>query len=250
VSITRQAGNARASANNATFSSLTDTLTGFPLNSGDALIATVSLQCHTAQTVSSIAQTNVTWNKIVSLLVSDNDAELWAAFNIPVSAGSTATVDLSGSSGTNSGGVMNICEYSGLSNSGQPDKTATNSGSSTTETDSGITATTSQASELWVASIYDALSQSSPTNGFTLLDGSSQTGGNAYLEKIVNSTGTANTGTTVIASNWVGVIATFQAAGTVSTPRIPRGGVGVGGVIILASPRPRLSIPKLTIRKV
>ena len=85
---------------------------------------------------------------------------------------------------------------------------------SSTHTVTGTTATTTQAKELWIGGITveASASQTTPTNGFTLLDGAT-TGVStsvAYLENIVSTTGTASSGTTISSNSYVGCIATFK----------------------------------------
>ncbi len=120
--------------------------------------------------------------------------------------------------------VADICEWSGLG-SNPVDQTATNNGTGSTQTDTGTTATTTQANELFIGTVgVYGQAQSNPTNSFTMLDGAylNVTGGISvsYLYKIVSSTGTANSGTTIATSSnaWQGCIATFKAssAGTAS----------------------------------
>ena len=161
-----------------------------------------------APTVTSITQTGATWTNVTSKAATRTQAEIWKASNIS-GAGTVITVNLSG---TLTVGGATASEFSGLDPS-PIDKTASASGSGTAPV-SGTTATTTEANEVWIASITnDNGGQSSPTNGFTLTTSASNAG---YLEKIVSSTGTASTGVTTATSNWAGCIATFKAA-SVST---------------------------------
>lgn len=112
-------------------------------------------------------------------------------------------------------------EYSGNVTASVIDKQANNSGLGTTS-DTGTTATTAQAEELWMGMIAQQTSatQTSPTNGFSIVGNevSNNAGGFSRcrvvaLEKIVSATGTANTGCTVSASReWVGKMTTYKAA--------------------------------------
>lgn len=72
---------------------------------------------------------------------------------------------------------------------------------------------------MWIGSITTLVAQSTPTNDFALLyGGTTGSTSNAFLEKIVSGTGTANSGTTLGASNvWTGVIATFKGLLKVTT---------------------------------
>jgi hypothetical protein len=177
-------------------------------------------------TISSISQTGVTWIKQISKtnptdLDHTQDTEIWAGV---VGSGASATITITLAYYANAGGIADVCEYSGMLTSGFLDKTATNSGLSSSP-DTGTTATTAQADELWIGctGLNGSRSQSTPTNGFTLLDGAVYSSCScAYLEKIVSATGTANSGTTGSGSAyWAGCIATFKA----SAAPPPAGGV-------------------------
>ena len=215
MTITRVQGNARGTWSSGT--SFTVTLASTPTN-GNSLVLTTALRGITQiWTISSVSQPGATWSKQESQSSGGggspgHDTEIWLASNVQ-GASATITVNLTGL-GSLRVGVANVAEYSGLSNDNPLDKTATNSGTGET-TDTGTTATTSQASELWVGSIYAVNAQSSPTNGFTLLDGALQdnSASNAYLEKIVAATGTANSGTSQgFNSLWLGAMTTFKAS--------------------------------------
>jgi hypothetical protein len=107
---------------------------------------------------------------------------------------------------------------------------ATTIGSATAT--SGTTATTTAASELWIAGLVNQAgtgqTQSAPTNGFTLLDPSIVTGsGGAQLTfglytKTATAVGAASCDATLSASaNWAGVIGTFLVSA--ATPSISPG---------------------------
>lgn len=114
--------------------------------------------------------------------------------------------------------AMAALEYTG--NTATPlDVEAENSGTGTTP-DSGTTGTTAQADELWIAFLGNRNSaQSSPTNSFTQQEqviSAHATGSNrariGVYHRIVSATGTANTSSTIGASQgWVGQVATFKA---------------------------------------
>lgn len=111
-----------------------------------------------------------------------------------------------------SGSDIVAAEYSGASTTGPLDKTATNSGFSTSP-DSGTTATTTVANEVWVAILMNeaGVAFTSPTNSFTNEVSDSAFGGLALFDKIVSSTGTADVGATISGNrNWAGVMATFS----------------------------------------
>ena len=225
MAITRVQGNARAAGLGTT---LTVTQNSPPTNGNLNILAFCSTVTefesgsYVTRSVSSITQTGVTWTKQAfqdtwwehpANHLNTLNSEIWVGV---VGAGASATITLTllGTGDTNNAEVANVCEYSGLLTSGFLDKTAINAGEST-NTDTGTTAITSQANELWIGAIAAERAQTTPTNGFTLLDGVYYTGygiSNAYLEKIVSATGTANSGTSIASiENWVGCIVTLKA---------------------------------------
>jgi hypothetical protein len=220
MTITRVQGPARGTT---TGNSIPVTMGAAPTN-GNVLIAVIGLNKDGggAITVSSITQTGVNWSKVVGYnnAATYGDAEIWFGV-VGSGASTTATIALSTSTGNN-GGVANISEYSGVATSNYTDKTSTNYGNSGTSVDTGTTATTTQADELWIgayggdfSAIYHVLS--SPSNGFTLLDGAGlgiADGLYGYVEKIVSAIGTADCScsTTNAVDGWAGCIATFFAS--------------------------------------
>jgi len=196
------------------------TLDSAPTN-GNLLVLTFAIDgWNGAHSINSITQTGVTWTlqKQGNGFSWMDDIEIWAGV-VGAGANAALTVNITGVAFLNA--IVNVCENSGLLTSGFLDKTATNTGATSTAGDTGTTATTTQADELWVGVVGAAqtadVSQSSPTNGFTLLDGVNivQSGvhtSSCYLEKIVSATGAANSGTTLANSgHWGGCIATFKA---------------------------------------
>ena len=199
---------------------------------GNVLIAVIGTnQTSGSETVSSITQTGVTWSPVIQndTVVAD---EIWMG---TVGSGASTSVSIALAQ-TVFAAVADICEWSGIS-SNPVDKTQPNNGSNSTQTDTGTTATTTQANELFIGTVgVYGQAQSSPTNSFTMLDGAylNVTGGISvsYLYKIVSSTGTANSGTTIASSSnaWQGCIATFKAASTtthnltISAPSPSNGG--------------------------
>jgi len=141
--------------------------------------------------------------------------EIW--FGVAdASAGTAVSIALSGDPEYN--GVADICEYSGVLTVAYLDKTASTFGTSAASA-TGTTDATTQDSELWIGGthVFGEHTQDTPTNGFTLLDGATVHGAQhtslAYLEKIVNASAAASSGTTISASDaWTGVIATFKAS--------------------------------------
>lgn len=194
------------------------TLGASPTN-GNALILTNGGNGDTGTSggaISSISQTGATWVKAVGINYDDatriSNAEIWYALNVS-GAGTGITVNFPSGG---EGGVLCVAEYSGIAASSALDKTATNHAASGTSTDTGTTATTSQANQLWVGSLGNPQisphSYSSPTNSFTIIEqGDVNYGMGAFLEKIVTSTGAANTSATQSAGfEWAGCIATFN----------------------------------------
>lgn len=103
------------------------------------------------------------------------------------------------------------------------DQSAHDPGASSTAANSGTTASTTQAAEVWVAahSINGAKTLGTLTNSFTAFDGAGAAAPGGYLvDKVVAATGTANSGGTWSgASPWVGTIATFYSLST-TTPTV------------------------------
>jgi len=210
MAITRVQGNARGTSTTATISV---TIASTPI-SGNVLVAGIAACKYGAYvTVNSITQTGVTWTKQISKSYKTYTyvtTEIW--FGV-VGDGASTTVTIALSSDAGYGGIADICEYSGVATTDFLDKTAT-LGGYTNAPKTGTTATTTQADELWIGSIIATGGQTTPINGFTLLDGVVyQVVSEAYLEKIVSTTGTAGSGTSTSSStDWAGCIATFKAA--------------------------------------
>jgi parallel beta-helix repeat protein len=171
-----------------------------------------------APSISTISQLNVVWSRAVT-----NGAQsIWYGIVLP-NAGTTITITVTG--GYGSLAFLNtaiVCEWRGLSITNCVDRTAINSDGYVVASDTGTTSITSQADELWIGITNcfvnsGSATQSSPTNGFTILDGISVTqptyaDSTAYLYKIVNTTGQANSGTSFAGGWYTGAIATFRAA--------------------------------------
>ena len=227
------------------------TLEHAPLQ-GDVLISVIGIQAmHTtvtdaqgvvtppssfeAASVASIDETGVIWTQQVrgNSTAYNLDVEIWLGVVVS-QASPSVTINLE-SLPANSvimALTVDICEYSGIATNSPLDKTAANTGFGSTA-DTGLTAPTTQPNELWIGAILFESSgqQTSPTNGFLLLDGQpTATGGRistAFLEKTVNGLGTANTGTTIKSGDetlfcaWVGCIATFSATAIASATPTP-----------------------------
>lgn len=208
MTITRVQGPARGTSATTT---LSVTMAETPIE-GNVLVVVIGLGCSVEGTVSSIVQTGVTWAKQISKVNGTQcSVELWLGV---IGSGASTSVTITLSATPSYGSIANICEYSDIATD-PLDKTATNSGD-TEATDTGTTATTTEADELWIGGIGVRNSeQDTPTNGFTLIDGVKYDNFSvAYLEKIVSSTGAANSGTTgtYLTVKWAGCIATFKMA--------------------------------------
>lgn len=230
--VTKVQGNARETATSG--STITITQTSTPTN-GNMNILTVGIfDSPSPPTVSSISQTGVTWTRATKHTEGNEDSEIWVGV-IGSGAGTSITINLSASLGSTWGvGIADVCEWSGVTST--VDQTAPNYHNGSYAVDSGTTATTTYADELWIASLYaasngGALTESNQTNGFTLLDGTNQITKNGvsnvegYTYKIVSSTGQANSGASVNNnSQWIGCIATFKASsgGTIIVHRDER----------------------------
>ena len=184
----------------------------------------------TFPTINSISETGVTWSGIGNPQVQQHyiyaanaymDSEIWVGI-IGSDAATTITINYAASSAA---AIADIAEYSGLATSSFLDKTAVSNGYSASPA-TGTTPTTTQANELCVGGIltgfyYYSATQTSATNGFTLLDGTTPSSISlAYLENSVSATGSYSSGTTVTAGAdpYVGCIATFKAADSTTTP--------------------------------
>jgi hypothetical protein len=183
--------------------------------SGDVLIACVATSGNINPAISAIIQTGVTW----SVVKEEDDSDRYAYAHIwigIVGSGAGRGVVVSLNAAANEGAVCDICEYSGIATSNYLD--ARSSAFGVTGPSTGSVSTTS-ANELWIGCIACGLSSSanqrSPTNGFSLIDGVSYSRVSlGYLEKIVNTTGTARSSVTSSRlTGYCGCIATFKAVG-------------------------------------
>lgn len=201
--------------NNSGATTISCTLSSTPVN-GNVLIAVIGTRGTTANRVTSITQTGVTWTKAVeSVNASADTTDIWYT-NGASSASTSVTINLASSLKASA----IVAEYSDLATSSVLDVTATSTGNSGTAS-TGTTATTAQADELWVGGLTapsSGYSFSAPTNSFTeVAESGSGTGGpttrnkSVYLERIVSATGTASTAETVsTSSQWSGAVATFK----------------------------------------
>lgn len=100
------------------------------------------------------------------------------------------------------------------------DKSAHATGTSAAPS-SGTTAATAVTNEVWVGALTTrgSLTQSAPTNSFSLVQGASASPGSYLYERIVSATGTANVAATIASSTaWVGTVATFYTGAAAGSP--------------------------------
>jgi hypothetical protein len=226
-------GGANATSND----SVTITVSSDPAI-GDVLILTLgSIGTSSSDTIASISQTGVTWNKAVSKSTSHGssyyDNEIW--YGNVVSGASTTIKLIFYALPTHY--CPDTAEYPGL----VLDKTNTTSGTGTS-TETGNIVSTGYAHELWVGStLASTYNQTNPRNGFTMSDGTVRNGiSEALLLKLANTTGPADSGTTISASEpWSGCIATFYAGtwalGAYANPAQITNGTQVTGVLSYGS---------------
>jgi len=205
-------------------SSWTVTMVSTPTN-GNAIVLCIGMEA-SGQLISSVTQTGVTWTgsgtgkQVGNLYGASHDSEIWLGV---VGSGAGKVITITAAAGTVYMAVADACEYSGVATTSFLDKTAVNGGTSGTST-TGTTAATTQPNELLIGSIFAyygsaAVTQSAPTNSFTLRDGVNQSNANGdysmgYLEQIVSSTGAYSSGTTnsSTSARWSACIATFVSA--------------------------------------
>jgi hypothetical protein len=244
--ITRVQGNARGTWSSG--SSVTVTMTNPPAN-GHVLVLTFASRVSDYNPlcfISSISQSNstsggsVTWTRQINNSYSFSGGnqhwacEIWFGVDSGGSGNKTLVIHLTvAPAGILADAIADVCEYSGVATSNFLDQTAKNNGYSVAP-DTGTTNTTSQANELWIGCInLISGGQTTPTNSFTLLDGVENTQcSNAYLEKIVSSTGKANCRTSGSSNYWVGCIATFYSAPPTGGISVSVSPVGGGSVVL------------------
>lgn len=244
--ITRVQGLKRGIAGNS--NSLTLTLDNTP-TSGNVLVAVIGTYGSYPPLVQSISQQSgsVTWTQRAyrsTYILYGRRVEIWTGV-VSGTVSRTLTITLAPSDVNGSAYadpvIADVCEYSGL-NTGSLYDTSNGADSvgvyKTRSLATGTIASTSQANELWIGGIFNVSdlnkgdTDTSPTNGFTMLDGAgNQFGGQdkslAYLEKIVWSTGSASCSVTggdaTTYSGFVGCIVALKGS-TGSTIVVPRNG--------------------------
>lgn len=183
----------------------------------NTLVAVIGTRGVTANRVTSINQTGAVWVKATQAVNENgNTTEIWYTTSLS-SASTNITINLAEQ--LNASAI--ITQYSGILTTNALDKTANSTGSSNTA-NTGTTTQTSQSNQLWVGglTVNDIGAFGNPNNDFTKIAESASTGGlnntrnnTTYLEKIVTSTGIANTSASISSNNWSGAIATFNTAG-------------------------------------
>ena len=199
---------------------------------GNVLIAIVSGQEYVVgnyPVVTGITQTGVTWTQQSAIDQIYWSSPMWGVCEIwlgVVGAGALTGFSVAYSSTiAYGGGVVDVIEYTGVLTTGFLDKIKSNASVGAGASSTGTTATTTQTAELWIGAMYfsGGVTQSTPQNGFSLLDGAlgpSNRHSLGYLEKIVSATGTASTGTVPSGYNYyLGCIATIKAAPVVGIQR-------------------------------
>lgn len=189
-----------------------------PTSSGNLLL--LGLVVRDPDGVPPTPTTPTGWTLVTSVLKDDMRLLLYKIENAASRSGSQAIT-----LGDSVNWIVHMVEFSGVQ---LQDVFASNSGTGTA-TDSGTTATTTQASELWWALIgNDNEPGSNVTNGFTEQLSTSIFGDLALgsYRKIVAATGTANTGTTLASSqDWAGIVVTFKAKAATGEPGTPEVGL-------------------------
>ena len=177
-------------------------------------------------TLSSVTQTNVTWNQVSSNSAGVNAIlEIWYAVNGSGSPGTTVTIN---ANHTYTGHALLFAEYSGENTVSPLDQHEENGLESGTTITAGPTPTTLFANELLFAGVWDfnataSQSLSGPGNSFAFIDGSgtsvafqSHAGrffSCADVERFVTATGAYSaTVTSASSDSNTGSIATFKDA--------------------------------------
>jgi len=189
--------------------SLNPIFTVNPTN-GNILYAAIATRSFPVVTVANITQVGVVWTYVNSQTLGNAiDVEIWKGV-IGANATVATTVNLTAAAA--SGAVVDVIEVAGTK--GTADVSATNSNVGSANPDSGTTAATSTASEIWIAALNtesDGITpQTNPTNNFTLLDGASHPAiCLALCYYIASAKAAADCTTTSGNGAWVGCITTF-----------------------------------------
>ena len=196
---------------------------------GNVLIAAIGLQVLISNSpsyfvnVSSITQEGVTWTRQVGNFYRGwmDSVEIWLGV-VGTNAGSTITFNIAVDPPRADFIVISyaVCEYSGVATVSPLDQTAIAHDTGAT-TNTGKTALTSNAKELWIGAVFveSSVNQTVGLNDFSLVGGTTKgTEGRittALVERIVDEKGTAWSGTQISGENmlvgYLGCIATFYA---------------------------------------
>lgn len=206
-----------------TATAITVTLNATPVR-GDVDIAVIGVleEQTTMETVKNITQTGVTWTQEANATADGVYYSVFIWYGVVGSGidGTSVNATVNLSVEAQYGGVADIYEYSGLATSNFLDLAAFSDNGYGATTSTGQTTTTTSANELWIGGIISqAVAQKSPTNGFTMYDGTlyEYNQATAFLAKIVSAKGIAYTNTTITSHCWCGCIATFFAASSAVT---------------------------------
>jgi hypothetical protein len=208
-----------------TGSSLSVTTSATPTE-GNVLIAVVGIRYSSGSAgISSMVQGGVDWQELQTSPISGTSGARTKVLILAgiVDSGASSAISIT-FSGTISAAVADVKEYNGVSTdfieNHNPDYDAyTSYSGSSTATDTRASSTTAYTNELWIAGTIARSDQSSPLNSFALTDGTTFGGSISvgYLDKIVTSTGTAQTGTTIASSGvWSAVLVTLPATSTMT----------------------------------
>jgi len=183
---------------------------------GNNLIATV-IGRNTTNAVTGPAG----WTRVCGVTFNNFDTSIWVLENYSGSGAQTYTWAQTASDTMS----IVVMEWNGLVTASSTDQTATNTSPANTASnpvDSGTTATTTQANEVWIAAMGSAATGNRAISGVTsgwTQDLTENTSGGAHethitdLYQIVSATGVANAQFTLsTAQEWNGCVATFKIA--------------------------------------
>jgi hypothetical protein len=193
-----------------TANSISVTLGSTPTQ-GNLLIACICAENPSGISVTSITETGVAWAQSTSEAFADGCVCVWQG---AVNSGASRSITINLSTIASWGAEADVFEWSGLT--GLVDQTAGYPNTAgVTNPSTGTTGVTTQANELCIGCIASGEPQSSATNGFTLVNGTT-----AYLPNyvyfsslydVVSSTGTYGSSVTLSPADWgCGCIATFK----------------------------------------
>lgn len=181
---------------------------------GNTIILVISTADLTSPTISSVAQTNVTWTQ--ALASPNTNTRAWIYYGlVAASPGTTITVTLGSNAVTN--WSLSAAEWSGVATTSPLDVSNSNIGSSTNPATGTITPTASK-NELIIAAgrkMGSNAGLTGPTNSFTFLSTANAASQHAYLV-VASTTGTYSTDWTYTnTGGWDVVYATFLGSSAV-----------------------------------